>query len=369
MFVIVCAGCDAPLTDALAEVVLPAHARQAYGNGVQLPVLMEPGTFAVDPEPWGRPWRPWEELGPGEAAARGFHAPVPYVSDGVRGAIVIAPGDARGTRLIPERAGGYCCGLDWGDGPNMACVDCGLPVASRIDDCSLWQAVWFAPDAVRRHPVDGADTAPRPWAALTALGSGTPPVEAIGRWSMGTVEQPQWRWSPRWEAAVGRALAHLLVSGRGRPVQVPEGLAAEVFQRTLDALVPPGPPAVRAVLAGPGAPAPDADADVLLVPAHPETGEAWRPEGPAGAAARVVPLPFGVWRWLVAPERDARLPQSGGMPREVLRDEPALPRAHCRFRPDLHVFQHTLARLPAARAPWLRAILDDPWRYRREGAF
>lgn len=167
MFVFVCAGCGATLTARLSQVALPVHAHQKYGNGVQLPVLMEPGTFAVDPEPWGPPRRTWEELGPGEAAARGIHAPVSAVSDGAAGAIVTAPGDTRGTLLIPGKADGYCCGLDGASGPNMACERCGLPVASRIDDCSLWQAVRLAPDAVRRIPA-GHTAAPLSWEELTA---------------------------------------------------------------------------------------------------------------------------------------------------------------------------------------------------------
>jgi hypothetical protein len=108
LFVFVCAECDARLTDPLSQVALPARAHQKYGNGIQLPVLMESGTFAVDPESWGPPWRTWEEIDPDEAAARGIHAPVYSLSDGAPGAIVIAPGDARGTVLIPERGGG-----DW----------------------------------------------------------------------------------------------------------------------------------------------------------------------------------------------------------------------------------------------------------------
>lgn len=62
---------------------------------------MESGTFAVDPEPWGPPWRPWSEIDPDEAAARGIHAPLHALSDSAPGAIVIAPGDIRGTLLIP----------------------------------------------------------------------------------------------------------------------------------------------------------------------------------------------------------------------------------------------------------------------------
>ncbi|MFD5871376.1 hypothetical protein [Streptomyces sp. NPDC060322] len=144
MFVFACAGCGAALTIPLAQVALP-HAHQTFGNGVRLPVLMDPGTFAVEPEPWGPPWRRWEEVDPDEAAARGIHAPLPALSDGAPGAVAIAPGDARDTVLIPEKGGGCYCGLGWGDGPNMACEACGLPVGSRIDDCSVWQVVWFAP--------------------------------------------------------------------------------------------------------------------------------------------------------------------------------------------------------------------------------
>jgi hypothetical protein len=106
LFVFVCAGCDAELTTPLSQVSLPVHARQKYGNGAQLPVLMESGTFAVDPDPWGGPWRMWDEIDPWEAEARGIYAPVYALSDSTPGASVIAPGDIRGTRLIPEKRGG-----------------------------------------------------------------------------------------------------------------------------------------------------------------------------------------------------------------------------------------------------------------------
>lgn len=359
MFVFVCAGCGARLTAPLSQVVLPVHAHQKYGNGLQLPVLMEPGTFAVDPEPWGPPWRRWEEIDPEEAAARGIYAPVHVLSDGAPGAIVIAPGDTRGTLLIPEKHGGYCCGLDGADGPNMACEACGLPVASRIDDCSLWQAVWLAPNAVRRLPVDHADAdlVPLSWAELTAEGKGTPPFEPIAAWGTRRGVDHWWSWSPQWEAAAGRALAHLLVASEGRPVTVPDGLAGEVFQRALDALLPAGPPARRAVPAGPGRPAPDADVDILLVPVHPQTGETWTPAGPA-ASAHPVPLPFGVWLWLAFPEPHPPVPASGGMPEGVLRDDPPMRRPFSPFRADPGAFHHTLVRLPAVRSPWLCEILD-----------
>ncbi|MER5462365.1 hypothetical protein ABT010_17075 [Streptomyces sp. NPDC002668] len=371
MFVFVCAGCGAELTTSLSQVALPAHARQKYGNGIQLPVLMEPGTFAVDPEPWGPPWRRWEEIHPDEAAARGIYAPVYALSDGPPGAIVIAPGDTRSTLLIPEKRGGACCGLDGADGPNMACEACGLPVASRIDDCSLWQAVWLAPDAVRCLPVDGADAAPLSWAELMAEGMGMPPFEPIATWGSRLGSNHFWSWSPQWEAAAGRALAHLLVASEGRPVTVPDGLIGEVFQRALDALLPAGPSARRAVLAGPGRPAPDKGADIFLVPTHPQTGEAWAPADSAGPAAfaHLVPLPVGVWLWLAFPEPHLPVPASGGMPDGVLRDDPPAMRAPHLFRADAGAFQHTLVRLPAVRSLWLRELLENLTQHMRAGLF
>ncbi|MCL3998848.1 hypothetical protein [Streptomyces lavenduligriseus] len=362
MFVFVCAGCGAELTAPLSQVVLPVHAHQKYGNAIQLPVLMEPGTFAVEPEPWGPPWRRWEEIDPDELAARGIYAPVHILSDGTPGAVVIAPGDVRGTVLIPEKCGGYCCGLDGADGPNLACETCDLPVASRIDDCSLWQAVWLAPDAVRRRPVDAADAAPLSWAELVAEGRSTPPFEPITAWGgprMGSYHW--WSWSPRWEAAAGRALAHLLAASEGRPVTVPDGLTEEVFQRVLDILLPAGPPVRRAVLAGPGLPLPDADADILIVPVHPQTGETWAPSSPA-VPAHPVPLPFGVWLWLAFPEPHLPAPASGVMPGDVLRDDPPAPHPGSLFRLDPGVFWHTVVRLPAVRSRWLREILETTHR-------
>ncbi|MFI2027896.1 hypothetical protein [Streptomyces buecherae] len=368
MFLFVCAGCGAELTGPLSQVALPAHARQRYGNGVQLPVLMESGTFAVDPDPWGGPWRLWEEVDPDEAEARGIYAPVHALSDGMPGASVIAPGDIRGTRLVPEKLGGSCCGLDGADGPNMACEACGLPVAARIDDCSLWQAVRLSPEAVHRVPVDGAGAALLSWAELVAKGEDTPPFEPIATWGGRSGTDHYWSWSPRWEAAAGQALAHLLVASQGQPVRVPDGLTADVFQRALDALLPTGPPRRRAVLAGPGQPSPDAGTDILLVPVHPQTGQPWTTAGPA-ASAYLVPLPLGVWLWLVSPEPYVPLPASGRLPQDVLRDDPLPLLPHSLFRPDRGTFRHTLVRLPAVRGPWLRTILENVMRGPLAGLF
>ncbi|MFI8792832.1 hypothetical protein [Streptomyces sp. NPDC055105] len=357
MFVFVCAGCGAELTTPLSQVALPVHARQVYGNGIQLPVLMQSGTFAVDPDPWGGPWRMWDEIDPGEAEARGIYAPVYALSDSTLGASVIAPGDIRGTRLIPEKRGGACCGLDGADGPNMACEACDLPVATRVDDCSLWQAVRLSPDAVHRVPIDGIHAAPLSWAELAEEGEKTPLLEPIARW--GQLESNhRWSWSPQWEAAAGHALAHLLAASQGQPLRVPGALTADMFQRPLDALLPAGPPKRRAVLAGPGLPSPDAGVDILLVPVHPQTGRTWTPAGPT-ASAYLVPLPLGVWLWLVSPQPYLPVPASGRIPQDVLRDDPLPLLPNSLFQADRGTFQHTLVRLPAVRSPWLRTILEN----------
>ncbi|SHM98374.1 hypothetical protein [Actinacidiphila paucisporea] len=117
----------------------------------------------MDPESWGPTWRKWDGIDAAEAEARGIYAPVSALSDGAPGAVVIAPGDIRGTRLIPEKRGGACCGLDGADGPNVACLACGSAMATRIDDCSLWQAVWLAPGAVRSLSVGLRRVGPGPF--------------------------------------------------------------------------------------------------------------------------------------------------------------------------------------------------------------
>ncbi|MEU9111100.1 hypothetical protein AB0D04_04670 [Streptomyces sp. NPDC048483] len=342
MTLFACAGCDAVLSAPLSQVALPAHAHQKWGNGVLLPVLMEPGTYAVDPEPSGLPWRPWSEVGEEEAAAHGVFAPVYGLCFGPPGAIVIAPGDTRGTVLIPERCDGYCCGLDGSDGPNLACAQCGRAVATRIDDCSLWQAVWFAPHAVAHLPADEPAGQSVGWEALAQERQGTPPVDPSGAWSM------------QWEAAVGAGLAHLLAASAGAPVDVPDGLVAVTFGPALDALIPSGTRARTVALAGPGLPDPDPAPDILLVPQHPRTGEAWQPPGDT----RTVPLAAEVWTYLAFHRERLLVPATGGLPDGVLRDDPLPMHPRGLFQPDRQVFLETLARLPAVRQPWLRRIYD-----------
>lgn len=346
MVVFTCAGCGAVLTARVSQVALPVHADQQYGHEL-LPALLEPGTYAVNPEPSGPPWRRWEEVGADEAETRGVYVPVHSLSYGPPGRIGIAPGDVRGTVLIPERCDGYCLGLDGRNGPNLACEGCGHAVATRMDDCTLWQVVWLEPCAVRLVDVEGPARRVAGWEMLREEHPGTPPVE-----------QPGW-WSPVWTAAVAAALAHLVAVSDGKRVTVPDGPVAEAFRGAIDALLPPGPPAQNLVLAGPGLPG--TVTDLALAPRHPRTGEVW----PAGARA-VVPLAADVWTHLAFHDDRRLVPAATGMPDGVRRDDPPplLPRSP--FRPDREVFLSTLARLPEVRQPWLRALYDqvDDRRYR-----
>ncbi|MFF2007577.1 hypothetical protein ACFVWY_00690 [Streptomyces sp. NPDC058195] len=111
---------------------------------------------------------------------------------------------------------------------------------------------------------------------------------------------------------------------------------------------------VFAVLAGPGLTGPGPAPGIALVPVHPRTGGTWQPPG----AAKPVPLPADVWTYLAFHDDRLSVPATGGLPREVCRDDPPPPHPWGPFRPGAEVFLYTLARLPAVRLPWLRAIYD-----------
>ncbi|MEU6799143.1 hypothetical protein ABZ907_46270 [Nonomuraea wenchangensis] len=317
------------MTAKLSRVALPDHADQKYGHGL-LPHLLEPGTYAVDPGD-GRPWEPLEP----EPVTRGIRMQM-YCITGPPDRIAIAPGDIRGTTFIPDRLGGCCCGWDGQYGPNLACARCERPVATRVDDCGLWQVVWLEPDAVRPVAVAGPAQRVLDWTELPS----TPPLD------------PQGFWLPQWEAAVAVALAHLVAVSDGRRVSVPEGLVAETFRRAIDGLLPPGPPERHLVLAGPGLPA--ATADIALVPRHPQTGEVW----PCDAEA-VVPLAGDVWTYMAFHDERRLVPAAYGMPDIVRRDDPPALLPYSLFRPDERVFHRALKQLETVRQPWSRRILDE----------
>ena len=339
MTVFGCRTCEAALTVPMSRVALPVHAYQKYGNGPgSLDAVLEPGTFAVDPLPSGSPWRPWAELVAGEAEALGWYAPRFNISDGPAGQVLLAPGDVRGAVIDPALADdSACCGLD-GGAPNMVCVTCGTPVATRIDDCGLWQAVWLDPRTTR---VTQDGPGPHPvldWADLIDQRPGIPPSE------------PNGSWHPMWPAAVATALAHLLAASGGDPVLIPDQRVAEIFRPTLDRLVGPvsTAPERTLVLAGPRLSEP---AGVFaLVPEHPQTGEHW----PMAQPVKPVPLAWDAWRHL-AFHRDPK-PVGRSVPLPPEAPQALLP--SYRLEPDGQIFLTVLARLPEVRQPRLRAIYD-----------
>ncbi|MGW4233189.1 hypothetical protein ACWEF9_28645 [Streptomyces sp. NPDC004980] len=305
---------------------------------------MDPATYAVDPRPTGPPWRLWEEVGEDAAARQGVYVQVYSVSFGARNRIVIAPGDSRSMTLIPEKCEGYCRGVDGRAGPNLACEGCGRAVATRMDDCGLWQTVWLEPEAVVRRPTGPPALPIADWGDLERADHRVPPVEPDGMWSF------------RWEAAVGVALAHLVAATEDRPVTLPAGPVADLLGHAVGRYLSTGPGARTVGLAGPGIHLLRPRPDVLLVPRHPLTGTPWRPPGDEGA---VVPLDSGVWAYLAHPGETSPLPATGVLPEGVLRDDyPLPPRPWRPLTPHHGAFQDTLARLPAARSPLLRRHHD-----------
>ncbi|BCY09139.1 hypothetical protein [Actinoplanes sp. L3-i22] len=322
-----CRACGATLTVPLSRVAFPVHAYQKYGNGPgSLDPALEPGTFAVDPLPAGAPWR-WSVESEDSEALGGSDA-----------AVLLAPGDVRGAVVDPALVGDSgCCGLGGGP-PNMVCVACGTPVATRIDDCGLRQAVWLASLATKVIE-DGPGRAPEfGWTDLSDQWPGIAPIE------------PDGRWNPMWEAAAASALAHLLAVSGGDPILIPDHRVAAIFRPLLDRLVDPvgAGPERTLVLAGPGLAA--AGGDLALVPVHPQTGEVW----PVAAPMRPVPLAWDAWAHLAA-HRDAK---------PIGRSVPILPEAlperlpGYRLLPDGRIFLCVLALQPEVRQPWLRAIYE-----------
>lgn len=213
-------------------------------------------TYAVDPEPYGPPWLPWQEIGTQEAAARGIFAPPGNLSDGPSDTVLLAPGDMRGTRLILERAAGYCTGIDGRDRPNLACVGCDLPIRTRMDDCGCWQVVRLLPQAIVRLP--GPTERPvMDWPELLATGA---LWQRLGEYR---------------DIPAGVAIAHVVVAARGCPVEEVPGSVAELLSLALAELLPAGEGTKRLDLAGPGLSEPAAE----LVLVHPQTGEMWQPSG------------------------------------------------------------------------------------------
>ncbi|MGW1467593.1 hypothetical protein ACWCPT_24990 [Streptomyces sp. NPDC002308] len=130
---------------------------------------------------------------------------------------------------------------------------------------------------------------------------------------------------------------------------------AALLGPALGVLLPAGKRAKRLDLAGPGYGEPAAE--LVLVPIHPQTGDMWPPR----TGAVPVPVDPALWAELAFPPRRTRLPVVGGLLAGVERDDPLPPHPWYPFRPSREAFRRTLARLPAVREPWLRAVYDRTW--------
>ncbi|MEU6967145.1 hypothetical protein AB0A71_05270 [Kitasatospora aureofaciens] len=300
MEVFECRGCGTALTGPLSRVAFPVYAGIPYGNGVAMPVLMESGTYGVHEGPAG----------------------------GAR-SIVIAPGDAHGTALVQRRELGACCGIDGRYGPNLTCVGCGRKVATRVDDCSLWQATWLEPAAVR--PVAESPAPPvADW------------VSVAGRWRAAALVEADGSRSIRWDVEAAVTLAHLVSAADGAPLALAPGPLAQAFRGLLGQLPPPQTrPARRAALAGPGRPLPRPLPDIAVVPRHPQTGEPW-PTPPGVAAA---PLAAEYWAALAFRDERELAPATGRLPPGVERDDPLPPHSLYAGYLDQWVFRAVLNRL------------------------
>ncbi|MER7674344.1 hypothetical protein ABTY61_38605 [Kitasatospora sp. NPDC096128] len=311
MEVFACKGCGTALTRPLTRVPYPVYAGLQYGNGVTMPVLMEAGTYGVDEGPAGEPRL-----------------------------IVIAPGDAHGTAMVQRRELGACCGVDGRYGPNVTCAGCGRKVATRVDDCSLWQATWLEPAAVSPVPA-GPDRPAADWPTVT------------DRWRAADLSDGDGRRSIRWDVEAAVTLAHLVHAADGAPLALAAGPLALAFRPLLAQLPPPEPgPARRAALAGPGLPPTGPRADIAVVPRHPRTGEYW----PTPPGVTAVPLAAAFWASLVFRDERELAPATGGLPPGVERDYPLPPHPLYPAYLDRWLFRAVLNRLNG-----VEGTPDDWW--------
>lgn len=155
-----CAVCGTVFTDALRRVPMPATDSDDYNHSVN-PPLLEPFTYAVDPDEYGQ--------------AR------------LAGMYVLNIGNVRGMSLVPDRCVNGCWTLTGWFGPNEACDGCGTMVGHRTDDCFVGQNLRLDPDACVIGACDtqrnaGADLEPFPWEPAWSDYDAEHPELARTRW-------------------------------------------------------------------------------------------------------------------------------------------------------------------------------------------
>ncbi|MEV6235928.1 hypothetical protein [Lentzea sp. NPDC051838] len=150
MSVFVCVECGDPLTENV--IALPAvPTRPGHVEGARYAEPTVPlGHYAIEPEPFGAPFVPTDEVVPAYPGG-------PYLADsgpgfrvsaGPRGTIVLNPADTH-LKGHPDRGGG-CCGTSSDpEGWNSLCA-CGAEVGDRLSECYTAWEVHLDPAKVRR---------------------------------------------------------------------------------------------------------------------------------------------------------------------------------------------------------------------------
>ncbi|GAA1969471.1 hypothetical protein [Catenulispora subtropica] len=127
------------MSQPVREVELPAPPHESWLDHHRVnPPRLVPGTYSVDEAEHGR--------------------------DRLTGTYVLSPGDVRGVRFVHELVRTGCWSLD-GWQPCLECEECGVLVASRLDDCYSAQETRLYPDVVVREQAgEDLDDGPDPFA-------------------------------------------------------------------------------------------------------------------------------------------------------------------------------------------------------------
>lgn len=162
------------------------------GHDLTRPMLMDPGTCAVDPSEYG--------------------------SLGRVNTYVLASGDVAGTRFLYDKCEDGCIGISAWTEPNLACVGCGAGVAWRTDACGGWQATRLDPSAVCSVSV----SVPERSALATAATPGIVPfaweAASVGFLGAGPGDGSFERDRLLWYERVVACIARLLAASAGGPV-------------------------------------------------------------------------------------------------------------------------------------------------------
>ncbi|MFC9795436.1 hypothetical protein [Streptomyces sp. NPDC057695] len=142
MTVFLCAKCGTELTPDLRRLAdvpdVSTYEKDRDGETRLAPSTVPRGCYAVDPEPWGAPFRAAEPVTTGVRASRALLMPpdlTGMVSAGPKDSVIVHPQDAPTLRLSGSLGVHHgCCGPLGTGGRNMSCA-CGARVATLAADC------------------------------------------------------------------------------------------------------------------------------------------------------------------------------------------------------------------------------------------